>query len=370
VLLAALAVTAAMAASAVALHHFIASDAAPGSAGAPAPAAVAERLVEEGAAERLTPFFTGKADRIAASAHGVTTIETSAGPAILWASTPASGPICYLVTFAALETEAERLRGKAKCGTRLSAGVPAVFNLHRPVVERRELAIVVGWTHESVDSVVLRSPEGDEVELRLSERFFIAEVPAHRAPEVLREAKPYVVIARDQEGAQLQRWPVAGTPRPLFFNPKVTGPKRTMIETTDSRGRPMRLSLIPIEGGEMCLEIKTRTGTRTPCGVGRVTDRGMAVHPTLMGSMVFLSGSVGPGVATLELHHEDGYIAKLPIVGRFVLHDIPRARFTHGRRPNLLVARDRDGEEVARANVGQTVFAPNSAICSDEDVGP
>jgi hypothetical protein len=340
-------------------------------AGERAPAPVAERLVAEGTAERLTPFFTGKPNVIAESAHGVAAIETSAGRAVLWAATPEPGPICYLVEFEELTTESGEPGGDAKCGTRLSAAVPTAIQLSRPVVDGRELAIVVGWTHESVKSVVLRSPEGDESELPLSEGFFIADVPADRVPrEDFRESDLYVVIARDRGSAELQRWPVAGVPRPLFFNPKVVGPKRTVIDTTDSRGRPVRLSLIPIEGNETCVERKTALGTGTSCGPGPRGDDGIQVHPTLMGSMVFVSGSVGPEVAKLELHHQDGFALDLPIVEGFVLHDIPRARFEEGKRPILLVARNRSGHEVAREKVGQRAFAPNSAIWSGEDVGP
>ena len=340
-------------------------------AGERAPLPVAERLVEEATAERITPFFTGKPNVIAESAHGVAAIETSSGRAVLWAATPETGPICYLVEFEALTTATGKPQGDAKCGTRLSEGVPIVFNLSRPVVHGSELAIVVGWAHESVASVVLRSPEGDESELPLSERFFMAEVPADRVPKDFREGKTYIVIARDRAGSESQRWPVAGVPRPLFFNPRVAGPKRTVIETTDSRGRPLRLSFIPIEGGERCVERETRNGT-TGMGCGRKlwVDEGIQVHPTLMGSMVFVSGSVGPEVVKLELHHQDGYVIELPIVERFVLHDIPRARFEDGKRPILLVARNRGGEEVAREKVGQRAFAPNSAIWSGRDVGP
>jgi hypothetical protein len=57
-------------------------------------------------------------------------------------------------------------------------------------------------------------------------------------------------------------------------------------------------------------------------------------------------------------------------VERFVLHDIPRARFEDGKRPILLVARDRNGAEVAREKVGQSPFPPNSAIWSGGDVAP
>jgi hypothetical protein len=346
----ALALAAVMAASALALYEFI--------AGEPAPMPVAERLVEEGTAERITPLFRGKPHVIAESAHGVAAIETSAGRAILWAATPEAGPICYFVEFEALTRASEEPRGNAKCGPGLSVGVPIVIELSRPIVDGRELAIFVGWAHESVTSVVLRSPQGDESELPLSERFFMAELPADRVPKGFRRGKNYLVIARDRGGAELQRWPVGDVPSPLslFFNAKVVGPKRTVVDTTDSRGRPMRLSLIPIEGGKTCFELKTARGTSTSCGPEPRVDKGIQVHPSLRESMVFLNGSVGPEVTTLELHHQDGYVLELPLVERFVLHDIPRARFEDGKRPNLLVARDRDGAEVAREKISQRLF--------------
>jgi hypothetical protein len=357
------------AASAPALYGVLAGEPSDFVRGEPAPAAVAERLADEGTAERLTPFFTGKRDVIAEAAHGVAAIETAAGRAILWAATPQAGPICYFVEFEALTNANGEPRGEAKCGTRLSAGAPTAIQLSRPVVDGRELVIVVGWAHESVASVILRSPEGDESELPLSERFFMAEVPAERVPKVFSKGETYDVIARDRAGADLHRWPVAGVARPLFFNPKVTGPKRTVIDTTDSRGRPMQLSVIPIEGGETCVELETRNGTRTGCGRAR-TDDAVQVRPTLMGSMVYVSGSVGLKVAKLELHHQDGFVLELPIIERFVLHDIPRARLEDGKRPVLLVARDRAGAELAREKVAQTAFRANSAIWSGENVSP
>jgi hypothetical protein len=87
-----------------------------------------------------------------------------------------------------------------------------------------------------------------------------------------------------------------------------------------------------------------------------------------MGSNVFVNGSVGPEIAKLELHHQDGYVVELPIVERFVFHGIPRERFEDGKRPNLLVARNRNGEEVAREKLGQRVF--DSASSSGRDVAP
>jgi hypothetical protein len=354
-------------ASGMALYDFI--------AGEPAPPSVTRLIVEEGTAERIGPLFFGRPDVIAQAAHGVAALETSKGRVLLWAAPTEGNAICYFLEFERLSERSGSPEGEAHCGhrpipTAPARTVPIFLVLHRATIDRGDVAILVGLTHESVKSISLRSPEGDEQELELFESFFMAEIPADRVPRDSREGNAYEVVAKDRAGTKLA--PMAVTEfaswRERF--PKVTGPKRTVIETTDSRGRPLRLSFIPIESGERCVELKTRNGTSTGCGSALWTDEGIQVHPTLMGSMVFVSGSVGPEVAKLELHHQDGYVLDLPIVERFVLHDVPRARFEDGKRPNLLVAHNRNGEEVAREKLGQRVFGPNSAIWSGEDVGP
>jgi hypothetical protein len=87
-----------------------------------------------------------------------------------------------------------------------------------------------------------------------------------------------------------------------------------------------------------------------------------------MGSMVVVSGSVGPEVATLELHHHDGFVVDLPITERFVLHDVPRERFEDGKRPSLLVAKNRAGAEVGREKVSQRPF--DGALRLGRDASP
>jgi hypothetical protein len=365
VIVAALVAAGVLSASALALYDFI--------AGEQAPPKVTRLIVEEGTAERIGPLFFGKPDVIGKAAHGVAALETSRGRVLLWAAPSAGDAICYFVEFERLSERAGAPQGEAHCGhrpipTAPARTVPILLVLHRAAIDGSEVTILVGLTHESVKSVSLRSPEGAEDELEIFEGFFIVEIPAGRVPKDLREGNAYEVVAKDRAGAELQPLPVTefATWRERF--PKVTGPKRTVIEQADSRGRPMRLSLIPIEGGETVVELQTRNGTSTG-GIYRV-EEGIEVHPTLMGSMVFVSGSVGPEVATLELHHQDGYVVELPIVERFVMYDIPRARFEEGKRPILLVGRDRTGAEVAREKVGQRVFGPDSAIWSGGDVSP
>jgi hypothetical protein len=111
-------------------------------------------------------------------------------------------------------------------------------------------------------------------------------------------------------------------------------------------------------------------GTSIGCGQKLWVEEGIQVHPALRESMVFVWGSVGPEVTKLELHHQDGYMLELPIAERFVLHDIPRARFEEGKRPALLIARGRDGAEVAREKISQRLFEMLAASGQGDLVDP
>jgi hypothetical protein len=361
VVLVGLALAAVMAASALALYDFI--------AGEPAPPDVTELLIEEGTAERLEPLFVGEPNVIAEKAHGVAALETAAGPVLLWAAPTIDGPVCYFVEFARLSEEKGTPQGEANCGPHVG---PFVFFLHLATVDDRRVAVVVGWVQENVGSVVLRSPDGTERELELSERFFIAEVPADRVPKHPGDGEPFGIVAKDAGGSELAWRPIieAFAGSLLHGSPKITGPRRTLIETTDSSGRAMRLMLIPIEGGMTCVVRKTAGGTGGSCGPEPRVGKGIQVHPGLMESIVFLNGSVGPEVATLELHHQDGYVLELPTVERFVFHGIPRARFEEGKRPNLLVARDRDGAEITREKIGQRVFVTQTEAGRGDAIDP
>jgi hypothetical protein len=361
-----LALAAVLAASAFALYDFMAGD--------PAPEDVTRLIVEEGTAERIGPIFTGNPAVLRQSAHGVAALRSIRGRVLLWAASTEGNAICYFVEFEALSKRRGSPQGDANCAYRPTRTAPAgtmpvFFVLHRAEIAGSPLAILVGWTGEGVESVSLRSPEGEERELDLFESFFLAEIPVDRIPQDSQGGEAYEVTATDRAGNKMRPAPVTEFTGSIWRSRgKVTGPRRTIIRSTDSWGRPMQLSLIPTEDNEICVEYKTRNGTSGGCGSELLVEEGIQVHPTLMGSLIFLNGSVGPEVATLELHHEDGHVLELPIVDRFVFHGIPRARFEDGKRPNLLVARDAAGAEVAREKVSQRLF--DGALRLGRDVGP
>jgi hypothetical protein len=181
------------------------------------------------------------------------------------------------------------------------------------------------------------------------------------------------LIVRDAAGRDVQAFEITPAVAGMFdaYDTKVSGPPRTVIETTDSRGRPLRLLLQPGEDDKTCLIIEAR-GRGSTC---RPDDKlrapsGVAVYPTLEGSIVYLSGSVGPEVSKLTLRYEDGEEVEVPIVERFVLYDIPRAHFNDGARPIELIGGNSEGVEVARQKVDQDVFGPKSSIWLPGDVAP
>jgi hypothetical protein len=334
-------------------------------AGKDAPGPIEERLVDEATAKRIVPFFAGEFTVDAEAAHGVMAIETALGPVALWAVTTREGPICTFVETVSRSEAEGRPAGKSRCAPRPSPPGPIDWWRVRDSVRGRAITLVAGVVHESVASVSIETRDGARRRLELAERFFLADVSNVQGE--------FDLVARDSAGREFgQRRTVndftAGFQE--LFSLKEAGPPRTVIATRDHKGRPLKLTLRPAEGGLVCKSIGSgsgRSGTCVPTEQLRV-DEGMSVHPTLAGSIVYLEGSVGPEVETLTLEYEDGSVVEVPIVERFVLFSIARENFFEGAQPRLLVAKDAEGREVARGPVGQRVFGPKSAIWLPGDV--
>lgn len=330
-------------------------------AGKPAPAPVEERLRDEALAERLVPLFAGQPVADVDKAHGVMAIASSKGPVALWTVPTRGGPICYFVEVVRLSERAGEPRGDSRCTPKPSPTAPIVWAR----TKEGALTLVSGFLAENVESLLLRSPEGTETPVSTAERFFLAELPGGR--------EGYRLIARDARGADIEYREITDFTAQFqdATQRKVAGPARTVIATTDSRGRPLRLVLRPAEGGQTCVIVEGN-GAGLTCG--KLDDlrvaEGLRVHPALRGSIVFLEGSVGPEVATLTLEYEDGSKVDVPIVERFVLFGIERKHFREGARPVRLIGRDRAGREVAREPVGHGVFGPKSSIWLKGDVSP
>lgn len=335
-------------------------------AGKPASPPVTARLVDEATAKRIVPLFPGEPTAEADKAHGVLAIQTTAGPAALWTVPTGDGPVCYFVELVRLSERAGKPVGDSRCTPHPSPTAPIVWTRADIEVEGRTVRLLAGYLAGTVGSLWLRTPDGDSTRVETAERFFLAEIDADR--------EPHALVARAPSGEELDRSSVTELSARAhdLSGQRVAGPERIVIDTRDSRGRPLRLALQRTERGGTCVITLAGGGGSTTCrerGGPRVSH-GISVHPTLSGKMIYLSGSVGPEVATLTLEYQDGETVDLPVTERFVLYDIDRSHFAAGRRPIRLVGRDRDGAEVAREPVGQAVFGPNSAIWAEGEVGP
>ncbi len=334
-------------------------------AGKPAPPPIAARLTDEALAERITPLFADVSNVRTEDAHGVVAIETQGGPVALWTVPTRDGPICYLVEFVRLSEREGRPHGDSRCMPHPSPNAPIVWTSTNEQVDGQALHILAGPVDAVVASVWLRSPDGDLRRVAQAEGFFLLALPDLSEGDRL--------IVRDAAGRDLQTLEITPRVAGMFdaHDTKVSGPPRTVIETTDSRGRPLRLLLQPGEDGKTCLIIEAtgRGSTCLPDDKLRAPS-GIAVYPTLEGSIIYLSGSVGPEVSQLALRYENGEQVEVPIVERFVLYDIARAHFNDGARPIELIGRNSEGVEVARQKVDQDVFGPKSSIWLPGDVSP
>ncbi|MBD0348997.1 MAG: hypothetical protein ICV59_07585 [Thermoleophilia bacterium] len=326
-------------------------------AGKPAGPAVRERLLDEVNAERITPIFDGTPGARTEDARAVTAITTMVGPVILWVVPTDSGPTCAFVEVRAVSERAGKPRGESACLAQPSPGGPIVLSSLRSTVEGRPLVVVFGWVAETVASLALVAPDRSERDISVVDRFFLAELP--------REHERHALVARAATGQELERMTVSAFSLDAWsqiFNRIVTGPERTLIETVNWRGKRLRLAIQPAEGGEECLIIEVAGGRGTSCGRRLGVREGISASLSHSGPYVYLNGSVGPEIDSLELRFQDGEAVAVPIAEGFVLHDIPRARYEEGERPFLLVGRNAAGEIVAEERLGQTSFAKNSSI--------
>jgi hypothetical protein len=333
-------------------------------AGKDAPDPIEQRLVDEATAKRIIPLFAGDAKVDAEGAHGVIGTATAAGPVALWTVPIHDGRTCSFVEFISRSEAEGRPIGKSRCGPAPSATSPIDWWRVRDSAEDHTVTLVAGFVHESVLAISLETPGGARRPAELAEGFFLADVSDL--------GEEFDLVGRNAAGKEIGRRPVndffAGFQDALTL--KETGPPRVVISTRDHKGRPLKLTLRPAEGGLVCESIGSGAGHSGSCMSPdklRV-EEGIRVHPTLAGSIVYLQGSVGPEVKALTLEYEDGTVAEVPVVERFVLFSIARENFFEGAHPRLLVAKDAEGREVARSTVEQFVFGPKSAIWLPGDV--
>ena len=188
--------------------------------------------------------------------------------------------------------------------------------------------------------------------------FFIYEIPKQHWEAGHR---PSTLILEDADGHELARAkgsldevlqamsrvdPVTGAPAQA-----IVSQRRELISITTEQGTREALWVAPRSGGGQCHWL---TSDGSPGRAYGCPPPDAAPQPAFAGGLIsgsapiLFQGHVGPDVATLELHYQDGEVQRLQPVDGFFLAEIAPRHWPPGHRLNELVARDGQGRQISR----------------------
>jgi hypothetical protein len=212
-------------------------------------------------------------------------------------------------------------------------------------VRGKELHLLSGSVSAAAARPEIADPDGHVEPVPLSRTYFLLEI----------DGRPKSVSALDENGQ------VVGGQRflPMGMPTHPTGPAKTLISARTPSGKEISLSVAPGPNGTQCEEIRTPGGVSSGCGQWKLRPTEIAVNPMQVGAapqgLFLLEGKVGSAIASLELHFENGETVSLPLVKGRTLYQVTRDRFIEGRRPKLLVGKDREGRVISREHLGPWV---------------
>jgi hypothetical protein len=271
---------------------------------------------------------------IRSKARAVLTLGTSAGPVSLWTAPTRDGGSCYLIDIQALPVE----NAGTLCSARPIRPDYGVRPWHTETwVGGGYLRLFGARVSRDVASVEVRFADGTSDTLRPAGGYVLRELGAAE--------EPLIAVARDKRGDELRRREMPG---PKSFRrdlPFPIGPYRKVIELETSPGYPMTFAVAPGTNASVCERRLYRRAQAWSCGPGpsRLEPHAVNVHPTRWKGIALLEGSVGRAISRLEAWYADGSAARIPIVERYVLFEMPK-RGT----PRVLVGLDARGAIVAR----------------------
>jgi hypothetical protein len=308
--------------------------------GSPAPREVKQEFAELGRVRgELIPIPRQLPGTIAGKARVAATLESSVGPVYVFAAPTRTGATCGFTWIAS-----ERLPG----GRPNMSG----FGCHadadpRPLMAVRSETFVQGRNLRLLEghaSVRIRRLEarvgGHRVRIPLQEGWFVAELDAPPSEVVGFDTRGRVVARQkfDEPAADQAPYPV--------------GPFQTVLEIrTRYTRRPIRVQVARASDGTTCESLVTPGGISSGCGGRLIGARQIGVSPMQIGrapkGMLLLFGRVGREIALLNVRFEDGRVERLPLARSFSVYQVAREDYRPGRRPILLVGRNRAGSIVA-----------------------
>jgi hypothetical protein len=285
-------------------------------------------------------------------AEQVARLETPFGEAVLW-----HAPSRFDTSCTWLELDGRFYLGETFNGCQIR-GYSSKW--HGDLARRGNLVLFYGAGIPAKGSVRLDFADGHHLRLHPSSDGFLLYRVA--APAFSTSGKPtsYTVVAAsgkrllhsdlrlpslisaayaEERSVRLPDGQLAPLPRNA-----IVAKARKLIDFRAEQGTRVTLWIIPTRDGGRCY-VFDRGGGCAPPG-SHAPPLGAGVHGGA--SPVLLAGQVRADVATYELRYEDGAVERLHPVEGFILHEIPSSHYARGHRLELLIARARDGHELAR----------------------
>jgi hypothetical protein len=305
-----------------------------------------------------------------ADAHLAVALDSSVGPVYLWV---ADGGACMLLEIEAVPDLPDgRPTAGGGCGSVPTAERPIDAGAGATRVDEAYFNYIRGRVRSNISRLEATLSDGREVELRLVEGFFLAELPASTLAEKVAGCEappepPLLTRAREQtrdpastpcfvgaveyrgfdtNGRLVERFRVPTLPP----SSTPTSPFREAISIRLFSGREARIEYARAEGNQLCWRV--RWGQQTSGSCGPVDERRLPVGLMFSGGgkkqTVLLQGPVGSDIKRVDLVWDDGTTERLPIGSGFVLKQIDR----YGKRwPSTLVGRGESGQVIAEDEV-------------------
>ena len=312
--------------------------------GSPAPEHVKEGLGGMNTPEEVRSLFAGPGVR-ADDARGVVALETEHGTAYLWAAPTDRGAWCTYVQLPDVPTgDGFAASSSMTCPEQPVDPETVELGVELEPFGAGSASILSGVAGSRVASLDLAFRDGDTVPVPLVDGFFLFQPP---------RVAPATLVARSQDGAVLQRFPVEPQAQRPPRMPPFAGRRIMSLDTPAGR-----VTLIARKGegayaGPGCYLVTGDGGEAEECRQ-RGDDIGFMFtqwggFPGSEGLAVLLFGQVSPRVATLELELGDGTRDRIRLVQGYFLYDLDATHWNDARP--WLVARDREGRRVARERV-------------------
>jgi hypothetical protein len=309
--------------------------------------------------------FEGPAPPDVPRAHLAIRLESSMGPVYFWVA-PAGGGACTRLEIVNLPDR----RGGAFCDSAPTVEHPITnFQLGPSQVGERTFNFIAGRVGSEVTRLEVDLSDGRVPELRLVERFFLAELPTYRLSQrstgCLPLADPRIVQSLDP--SMVSCYVVPTEFRGLGANGRLVmrlfGMPSTLPKTARDEQRRRAISIrlrsgrwVRIETGGGCwyvlwdtglLDVSAMNGSCSPVKDHDLPSRMLYGSP-VDNRVVLLHGPVGPDIARVDLVWSDGTRERLKLENGFVLKEIDPAG---DRRPAKLVGRDESGRVAAEEAV-------------------